>query len=101
MANVDVRQKRVNEISRTSDLIGPFTESGLVVLDTFFPEHVVAKAIHVGTAGNLTVETPFIKDGALTTQVVLNAEVGYHWLICTRVLTAGTSATNLTWHTGE
>ncbi len=101
MASVDVRQKRVNELSRTAELQGPFTEGGLVVLDTFFPERAVAKAIHVGTAGNLTVETPYTKDNVVTTQVVLNAEVGYHWLVCTRVLSAGTTATNLTWHTGE
>lgn len=101
MATVDVRQKRVNEISRMSNLIGSFTEGGVVTLDAFFPERVVAKAIHVGTAGNLVVETPYTKDNVITTHTVLNAEVGYHWLICTRVLSAGTTATNLTWHTGE
>lgn len=101
MATVDVRQKRVNELSRMSDLQGSFTEGGAVVLNEFFPERVVAKAIHVGTAGNLMVETPYTKDGVIQTHPVLNAEVGYHWLVCTRVLSAGTTATNLTWHTGE
>lgn len=101
MATVDVRQKRVNEASRMTQLRGPFTEGGLVTLDVFFPEGVVAKAIHVGTAGNLMVETPYTKDGVVTTHPVLKAEVGYHDLVCTRVLTAGTTAGDLTWHTGE
>lgn len=100
VATVDIRQKRANEVAPMSQLIGPFTEGGLVSLNDYFPEGVVATAIHVGTAGNLLVETPYIKDGVVQTHPILNAEVGYHWVMCTRVLSSGTTATNLTWHTG-
>ena len=101
MATIDVREKRVNEASRMTQLRGPYTESGLVVLDQAFPEGLIARAIHLGTAGNLRVETPYKNNGATTYQVVLNAEVGYHKLICTKVTSVGTTASNLTWHTGE
>jgi hypothetical protein len=101
MATVDVREKRINEQSRMSQLGRFITESGLVVLDTPFPENLVAKRIHVGTAGNLRVLTPYTNNGAPTFSVVLNAEIGYHDLICTMVTTTGTTAGNLTWHTGE
>lgn len=65
----------------------------------------VSKWLHVGTAGTLVFEQI---DGQIG--VVLNAEVGWHPIICTRVLASGTppdgggsvttTATNVTYHGG-
>jgi hypothetical protein len=87
------------------NLEGPYTESGDAVIDQFFtPDRLVAKTIHVGTPGDLIALSPYTFDGAPVYQVVRNAEVGYHEMICVMVVSTspygGTTAGALTWHTG-
>lgn len=102
----DVRLRRTNRALPTMQLFGPSTESGDVVIDQFFtPDRPVAYRIHVGTPGDLIALSPFTLEGAPQYQVVRNAEIGYHDILCVMVVSAspigGTTAGNLTWYTGN
>jgi len=98
----DVRIRRTSKFLPMRNSIGSYSESGDVVLDQFFsPDHLVAKMIHVGVAGDLRALSGYTLEGVPLFQIVRNAEIGYHGMICIMVVSAGTTAGALTWHTGE
>lgn len=113
MATVDLREKVTNSLSRMEQIGEFITFSDSVVLDQYFTinQHGVvlggleAKYIHVGGAGDIAYESPYTLNNQPIIGFIKAASVRRHPIICTRILTTSalgnTTATNLTWATGE
>jgi len=111
---IDLKLKLVNEASRMIEARGPSAVALPVSLDTFFIvaqngetlSKVIANKIMVGGAGNLVLESPYTLNNEPVVSFIRGAIAGQIIeVICQRVLTTHalgtTTATNLTWMSGE
>jgi hypothetical protein len=113
MARVDLKEKLTNSLSRMDELGEFVVYSDLVTLDQYFTitqngvtiSGIEAKYIHVGGAGDIAYESPYVLNNLPIVGFIKAASVRRHPILCTRILTTSilgnTTATNLTWHTGE
>lgn len=113
MATVSIKEKLTNEASRMEQIGRFITMSDQVTLDSFFTFNqqgvsispIVAKYIHVGTTGDIAYESPYTINNVPIIGFIKAAVVGRHPIICKRILSVSalgnTTATNLTWMTGE
>ncbi len=112
--SVDLKSKLVNEMSRMSQLRGPFAIALPVTLDQAFVVsqngetigNIVANKIMVGGAGNLALEMAYTLNNLPVISFVRGAIAGQ--IIEANVLRVlsvsalgNTTATNLTWMSGE
>lgn len=111
---IDLKLKLVNEASRMIDARGPFAIALPVTLDTYFIvaqngetlSKVIANKIMVGGAGNLALESPYTLNNVPVISFIRGAVAGQIIEgIFQRVLSVSalgnTTATNLTWMSGE
>ena len=113
MATIDLRDKLTNEASRMEEIGRFIVFSDVVTLDQYFTinqsgvliSHVTAKYIHVGTTGDIAYETPYTLNNVPVIAFIKAAVIGRHPILCRRILSTSsignTTATNLTWLTGE
>ncbi len=112
--NVDLKNKLINEASRMTQMRGPFAVALPITLDTYFEvdqngekiSKIIANKIMVGGAGNLVLESPYTLKNAPVVSYVRGAIAGQIIEgIFQRVLSVhalgNTTATNLTWMSGE
>lgn len=112
--SVDLKSKLVNEMSRMTQLRGPFAIALPVTVDQYFTVsqngetigHIVANKIMVGGAGNLALEMAYTLNNLPVISFVSGAIAGQ--IIEANVLRVlsvsalgNTTATNLTWMSGE
>lgn len=113
MNRVDIKDKLTNSLSKLERMGRFVSYSAEVDLDEYFSidqnggsiGNVEAKYIHVGGAGDIAYESPYTLNNQPIIGFIKAAVVGRHPILCTRILTTSalgnTTATNLTWMTGE
>ncbi len=111
---IDLKLKLVNEASHMIEARGPFAVALPVTLDTYFVvaqngetvSKIIANKIMVGGAGNLVLESPYTLNNEPVVSFIRGAIAGQIIEgIFQRVLSVhalgNTTATNLTWMSGE
>lgn len=110
----DLKLKVVNEVSRMSDIGYPFAVALPVVLDAYFEvdqngekiSKLVANKIKIGGAGNIVLESPYTLNNVPVVSYIRGCIAGeiiagvFQRVLTTHAL-GTTTATNLTWMSGE